>query len=118
MTRDEAHSMLMELVILGLLVLFLDICLVALPTFSARMPAQRYRAYRTLANQYRGRYESRGLSDPPTVSFFHNGSTVRVGLAPTIAGQPGQIPRTRVVARFAKGLPFRLELAPTCRPSP
>ena len=34
------------------------------------------------------------------MSFTHNGSTVRVGLAPTIAGQPAQIPRTRVVARF------------------
>ena len=53
-----------------------------------------------LAARYRGKYESRGLSEPPTVSFTHGGSTVRVGLAPTIAGQPGEIPRTRVVARF------------------
>ena len=82
------------------------------------MTGQRYRAYRNLAALYHGRYESRGLSDPPTVSFVHNGSTVRVGLAPTIAGQPEQIPRTRVVARFGKGIPFRLELAPLCRPAP
>jgi hypothetical protein len=108
----------MELVILGLVVLFLYIFIRALSTFSAWVGGRRFRAYRNLAAQYRGRYESRGLSDPPTVSFLHNGSTVRVGLAPTIAGQPGQIPRTRVVARFGKGLPLRLELAPMCRPSP
>ena len=77
----------------------------------------RFRAYRLLATNYRGRYENRGMSDPPTVSFTHNGSTVRVGLAPQFPGQP-TYPRTRVVARFAKGLPFRLELAPVGRPSP
>jgi hypothetical protein len=77
----------------------------------------RFRAYRLLASQYRGRYENRGMSDPPTVSFHYNGSTVRVGLAPQFPGQP-TYPRTRVVARFARGLPFRLELAPVGRPSP
>jgi hypothetical protein len=77
----------------------------------------RFRAYRQLATRYRGRYENRGLSDPPTVSFSHNGSTVRVGLAPQIPGQP-TFPRTRVVVRFGQGLPFRLELAPYARPSP
>jgi hypothetical protein len=77
----------------------------------------RFRAYRQLATRYRGRYENRGLSDPPTVSFTHNGSTVRVGLAPQIPGQP-TFPRTRVVVRFGQGLPFRLELAPYARPSP
>jgi Prokaryotic RING finger family 1 len=77
----------------------------------------RFRAYRQLATRYRGRYENRGLSDPPTVSFNHNGSTVRVGLAPQIPGQP-TFPRTRVVVRFGQGLPFRLELAPYARPSP
>jgi hypothetical protein len=108
----------MELVILGLVVLFLYVLIRGLSSFSAWVGGQRYRAYRNLATTYRGRYESRGLSDPPTVSFIHNGSTVRVGLAPTIAGQPGQIPRTRVVVRFGKGIPFRLELAPICRPAP
>lgn len=77
----------------------------------------RFRAYRQLAAQYRGRYENRGMSDPPTVSFGYNGSTVRVGLAPQFPGQPTH-PRTRVVARFARGLPFRLELAPVGRPAP
>ena len=43
-----------------------------------------------------------GMTDPPTVSFNYNGSTVRVGLAPQFPGQP-TYPRTRVVARFAKG---------------
>ena len=78
----------------------------------------RHRAYRQLARSYHGRYETRGLSDPPTVSFTHHGATVRVGLAPTIVGQPGQIPRTRVVARFSQGIPFRMELAPAARPAP
>jgi hypothetical protein len=77
----------------------------------------RFRAYRQLATRYQGRYENRGLSDPPTVSFTHNGSSVRVGLAPQFPGQP-TYPRTRVVARFPKGLPFRLELSPVGRPSP
>ena len=108
----------MELVILGLLVVFLYLCIRAVSTFGSWVSGRRFRAYRNLASRYRGRYESRGLSDPPTVSFPHKGSTVRVGLAPTIAGQPGQIPRTRVVARFAEGIPFRLELAPSSRPSP
>jgi hypothetical protein len=70
-----------------------------------------------LASKYGGRYESRGLADPPTVSFSHGGSSVRVGLAPTIAGQASN-PRTRVVTRFAQGLPLRLELMPNGRPAP
>jgi hypothetical protein len=83
----------------------------------AALTGARHRAYRQLAARYRGRYESRGLVDPPTVSFSHNGSSVRVGLAPVIPGQPSA-PRTRVVARFAEGLPFRLELVPHRRPAP
>ena len=77
----------------------------------------RYRAYRQLAHRYRGRYESRGMAEPPTVSFAIHGSTVRVGLAPPTPGQPSP-PRTRVVIRFSSGLPFRLELAPVSRPAP
>jgi hypothetical protein len=108
----------MELVILGLIVLFVYLFIRLLANFGAWMSGARYRAYRQLAARYHGRYETRGISDTPTVSFVHNGSTVRVGLAPTIAGQPDQIPRTRVVARFVSGIPFRLELAPTTRPAP
>ncbi len=109
----------MELVILGLIVLFVYLFIRLLANFGAWMSGTRYRAYRQLAARYHGRYESRGISDTPTVSFIHNGSTVRVGLAPTIAGQPDQIPRTRVVARFPSGIPFRLELAPiAARPRP
>lgn len=77
----------------------------------------RHRSYRLIAARYGGKYESRGLVDPPTVSFVHSGSTVRVGLAPVVPGQPA-IPRTRVVARFGKGLPFRFELMPVQRPAP
>ena len=52
------------------------------------------------------------------MSFTHNAATVPRRAGPTIAGQPAQIPRTRVVARFSRGIPFRLELAPFVRPAP
>ncbi len=77
----------------------------------------RFRAYHQLAATYRGKYENRGMTDPPTVSFGHSGSAVRVGLAPQIPGQ-ALGPRTRVVARFRDGIPFRMELSPVGRPSP
>lgn len=108
----------MELVVLGLVVLVAYIAIRVTAKLGAWMTGARYRAYRRLAARYNGRYESRGLSDTPTVSFNYNGSTIRVGLAPTIAGQPNQIPRTRVVARFKMGIPFRMELAPASRPAP
>ena len=108
----------MELVILGLIVLSAYLVIRLMAKLGAWMSGARYRAYRQLAARYNGRYETRGLSDTPTVSFNHKGSTIRVGLAPTIAGQPDQFPRTRVVARFKSGIPFRLELAPASRPSP
>jgi Prokaryotic RING finger family 1 len=108
----------LPLLIVGLVVLTIYIALRLMTNFSAWMTGARHRAYRQLAARYHGRFETRGLSDPPTVSFTHRGSTVRVGLAPTIVGQPGQIPRTRVVARFSQGIPFRMELAPAARPAP
>ena len=108
----------MQMAILCLIILFAYILIRLIAKFGALMSGARYRAYRQLAARYNGRYESRGLSDTPTVSFSYNGSTVRVGLAPTIAGQAGQIPRTRVVARFPSGIPFRMELAPVSRPAP
>jgi hypothetical protein len=108
----------MSFVILGLIVLAIYVVIRLMANLSAWMTGARYRAYRQLAARYHGRYETRGLSDPPTVSFTHNSATVRVGLAPTIQGQPGQIPRTRVVARFGRGIPFRMELAPVARPAP
>jgi hypothetical protein len=107
----------MELVALGASILSLYLLVRLCATVSAWLAGSRYRAYRELAARYRGKYEPRGLSDPPTVSFAYNGSNVRVGLAPQVAGQP-QTPRTRVVARFGRGLPFRLELAPAARPAP
>jgi hypothetical protein len=108
----------MQLVILGSIVLAVYIFIRLLAKLGAWMSGARYRAYRQLAARYHGRYESRGLSDTPTVSFTHEGATIRVGLAPTILGQPEQIPRSRVVARFRTGIPFRLELAPVSRPAP
>src|SRR6516164_8083390 len=107
----------MELVVLGLIILLIYAFIRVLASFSTWMTGARYRAYRQLAHRFNGRYESRGISDPPTVSFSYQGTTVRVGLAPTIPGQPPN-PRTRVVARFRRGIPFRLELAPAARPAP
>jgi hypothetical protein len=86
-------------------------------TGSAWLTGRGHRPYRLLAARYRGKFERRGFSDPPTVSFQHNGSSVRVGLAPQVVGKPLP-PRTRVVVRFPRGLPLRVELAPTARPAP
>ena len=107
-----SQAIAIALVFLGL---YLGIRLVA--RLASGMTGVRHKAYRLIAARYGGRYESRGMVDPPTVSFTHSGSTVRVGLAPVIPGQPA-LPRTRVVARFGKGLPFRLELMPSRRPAP
>src|SRR3954452_4519575 len=100
-------SEIMALVSLGLFALILYLLLRLGASTVAWLSGTRHRAYRQLATRYRGRYESRGFNDPPTVSFGYNGSSVRVGLAPQVPGKP-QSPRTRVVARFARGLPFRL----------
>jgi hypothetical protein len=106
-----------ELLALGLFLLAMYAVVRLVATGIARLAGSRYRAYRQLAQRYRGRYENRGLTDPPTVSFAHGGASVRVGLAPVVPGQPA-LPRTRVVARFSQGLPFRLELVPAGRPAP
>ncbi|QEH34712.1 hypothetical protein OJF2_32540 [Aquisphaera giovannonii] len=107
----------MEILVLALIVLFIYAFIRLMVSFGSLWQGARFRAYRQLAARYQGRYESRGLSDPPTVSFNHQGTLVRVGLAPTIPGQTS-LPRTRVVARFPKGIPFRMELAPVSRPAP
>src|SRR5690349_12901189 len=95
-------------ILLAIFIVLLYVVVRFVSTATAHLAGARYRAYRQVALRFQGKYESRGLADPPTVSFGHHGSHVRVGLAPTVAGQV-QPPRTRVVARFAKGLPFRLE---------
>lgn len=107
----------MELFALGLIVLLIYGAIRLTSAAGAWLSGSRHRAYRTLASRFHGRYENRGMSEPPTVSFSYKGSNVRVGLAPKIQGQ-NLGPRTRVVARFRQGLPFRLELAPRNRPSP
>ncbi len=107
----------MELLVLGLIALPLYLIVRFGASSFAWMTGRRFRAYRQVAQRYRGRYENRGLSEPPTVSFSYNGSMVRIGMAPQIPGQP-MPPRTRVVIRFGQGLPFRLELAPIARPAP
>jgi hypothetical protein len=106
-----------ELLALGLFFLSIYLFVRLAGTLLARLAGSRYRAYRQLAQRYKGRYENRGMVDPPTVSFSYQGSSVRVGLAPTVQGQPS-LPRTRVVVRFGRGLPLRLELMPVGRPAP
>jgi hypothetical protein len=107
----------MELIVLGVIVLILYAAVRLFAALVARLAGARHRAYRQLAAKYRGRYENRGLVDPPTVSFPYNGSSVRVGLAPNVAGQTAPA-RTRVVIRFGRGLPLRCELMPAARPAP
>jgi hypothetical protein len=107
----------MNLVLLGLFALMLYGFFRLLAAASGWMSGVGYRPYRLLAARYRGKFERRGFSDPPTVSFSHNGSNVRVGLAPQLGGK-SQPPRTRVVIKFPRGLPLRLELAPSARPAP
>jgi len=77
----------------------------------------RYRAFRRLAAQYGGRCESRGMSNAPIVSFQHDGDLIRVGLAPP--GPGGSVtPATRIIVRFRRAVPLRLELAPIERGLP
>jgi len=107
----------MTLVLLGLFALMLYVVIRLTARASAWLTGMGHRPYRLLASRYRGRFERRGFGDPPTVSFTHNGSSVRVGLAPQVGGKPLP-PRTRVVVKFPRGLPIRLELAPVSRPAP
>lgn len=113
----ETRNNIMELLKLALIVLVFYGLVRFGSAVAAMLTGARHRAYRVLAARYGGRCESRGMVDPPTVSFMHEGSRCRVGLAPVVAGQPSP-PRTRVVARFPEGLPLRLELIPVGRPAP
>jgi hypothetical protein len=107
----------MGLVFVGLFALSLYIIIRLGAQVAARLVGVRHRAYRQVADRYRGRIEGRGFNESPTVSFTHEGASVRVGLAPQVSGK-ALPPRVRVVARFPRGLPFRLELAPIARPAP
>lgn len=107
----------MELFVVGILCLVAYGMLRGIAGLFSLFADKRYRGYKHLAAVYRGKYERRGMSDPPTVSFPYKGATIRVGLAPQLPGQPN-VPRSRVVCRFAQGLPFRMELAPVIRPAP
>jgi hypothetical protein len=107
----------MGLVLLGLFALMLYLFIRLVAAASGWMSGMGYRPYRQLAARYGGKFERRGFNDPPTVSFNYNGSSVRVGLAPHTAGKIQPL-RTRVVIKFPRGSPLRLELAPSARPAP
>lgn len=100
-----------------LMVLFIYGVVRALSATAAWALGARYRAFRKLAARYGGRCESRGMSDAPIVSFQHGGDLVRVGLAPP--GPNGATaPATRIIVRFRRPVPLRLELAPVGRDIP
>jgi hypothetical protein len=67
----------MALVILGLFALMLYLFIRLGAALAAWLSGARYRAYRLLAMRYRGRFETRGFSDPPTVGFSYNGEGCR-----------------------------------------
>ncbi len=82
------------------------------------MNGARYRAYRQLATRYHGRYESRGLSESPTVSFIHNGATSGSAWRRRSPGSPDRFREPAWSRGSASGIPFRMELAPVVRPAP
>lgn len=106
-------SSILSLVGTGGVFLFLYFVLRAASFLVSRFSERRYRAYRRLAKRYRGRYEPRGMGEPPTVGFLYNGSLVRVGLAPVAQRRGPTAPRSRVVARIGRiNRSFRMELIP------
>ena len=104
-------SSIISLVGTGGVFLFLYFVLRAASHLVNRFSERRYRAYRRLAKRYRGRYEPRGMGEPPTVGFLYNGSLVRVGLAPAARNRGQSAPRSRVVARIGRiNRSFRMEV--------
>ena len=70
-------SEIMALVLLGLFALTLYLMIRLGAAAAAWLSGARYWPYRQLAMRYRGRFESHGFTDPPTVSFSHNGAQTR-----------------------------------------
>lgn len=101
----------MELIGLALFALIGYGCLRFISQILSWLTGSRYRAFRRLSSHYGGRYETRGLADSPIVSFSQGEDLVRVGLAPASARRAGMV-STRVVVRFRRGIPFRLDLFP------
>lgn len=105
---------LLELILVLLVVYGLVRLLTAVGSWAV---GSRYRAFQRLAVQYGGRCEPRGASNAPIVSFQHEGDLIRVGLAPP--GPGGSVnPATRIIVRFRRAAPLRLELAPVERGLP
>ena len=107
----------MELVILGLIVLFIYAFIRGWPPSAAWMTGAPIPGLSPASQRFNGRYESRGISDPPTVSFLHHGTTVRVGLAPTIPGQPVN-PQDAGRRAIPEGDPVPARARPGSRPAP
>ena len=111
----------MDLLVVGIIVLALYAIVRLIGAIGSGLSGARYRAYRTLAKRYRGRYEHRGMVDPPTVSFGHDGSSVRVGLAPVVPGSrrcrgPGSSPGSARACRSASSCSRSSAPPPSRRP--
>jgi len=105
---------LFELILVLLIVYVIVRALAAVGSWAV---GARYRAFRRLAARYGGRCEARGMSNAPIVSFQHDGDLIRVGLAPPGPGG-STAPATRIIVRFRRAVPLRLELAPVERGLP
>ena len=101
---------------LGFLVLAFYILIRLFSSLVAGVFGSRHRVYRRIAARYRGKYEHRG-HEPACITFPHQNTTVRIGLAPVVPGQPDK-PRTRAIIQFASPLPLRMELYSRKRASP
>ena len=107
----------MEVIVLGLIVLFIYAFIRLMASLSAWMTGKRYRAYRQVADRFGGRYESRGsairrrsascIMEPPSASAWRRRFR---------ASRP--TPAPALSRDSAQGIPFRLELAPAARPAP
>ena len=91
----------MELVVLGLIVVFIYAFIRVLASFNTWMTGTRYRAYRQLAHRHGGRYESRGMSGSRGTGSDHS----RSANEPTYSGRRAVSVGNPVPARACSGFP-------------
>ena len=106
-----------ELVVLGLIVFFIYAFIRLLTSFSGWMQGAAIVLIASSPAGFMADTRAGESAIRPRSASGTREPWCRVGLAPVVPGQPAN-PRTRVVARFRRGIPFRLELAPVSRPAP